>query len=63
MTDNKAPIEQRLRESARAFHNHNVYDSEGDAVRLIVQANECDEAADLIDTLKARIAELETNHD
>ena len=44
---------ERLRSSAKAFREHTVYDSEGDPLRLIVQADECDEAA-------TRIADLET---
>jgi hypothetical protein len=42
---------ERLRSSATAFRENTVYDSEGDSVRLIVQADECDEAADRIATL------------
>lgn len=47
MTD--APnICERLRSSAQAFRENSVFDSEGDEVRLIIQADECDEAADAI---------------
>ena len=34
-----------LRSSAKAFRENTVYDSEGDPIRLIVQADEADDAA------------------
>lgn len=43
---------ERLRSSAKAFREHSVYDSEGDEVRLIAQAEECDEAASEIERLR-----------
>lgn len=43
-----------LRSSAKAFRENSVYDSEGDPVRLIVQADEADKAADAIANLRAR---------
>ena len=45
---------RNLRSSAKAFRENSVYDSEGDPVRLIVQADEADRAADAIATLRAR---------
>ena len=41
----------RVRESGAAFREHSVYDSEGDEVRLIVQADECDKSADILERL------------
>ena len=41
----KDELIERLRSSAKAFRENTVYDSEGDPLRLIVQADECDEAA------------------
>ena len=55
MTD-IAKLCERLRTSATAFREHTVYDSEGDPLRLIVQADELDEAADLIERLAAMLA-------
>jgi hypothetical protein len=46
-----ASVGERLRSSATAFREHTVYDSEGDPLRLIVQADEMDEAAVLIEAL------------
>jgi hypothetical protein len=42
---------ERLRSSAKAFRENTVYDSEGDPLRLIVQADEFDEAADALEAL------------
>jgi hypothetical protein len=47
---------ERLRSSAAAFREHTVYDSEGDPLRLIAQADEADKAAD---TLERQAAEIE----
>ena len=44
---------ERLKSSAKAFRENTVYDSEGDPIRLLVQADECDEAADRITALEA----------
>lgn len=49
----------RLRSSAKAFRENTVYDSEGDPLRLIVQANECDEAAAALTDLQAQVAKAE----
>jgi hypothetical protein len=43
-----------LRSSAKAFRENTVYDSEGDPVRLIVQADEADKAAAAIADLRER---------
>lgn len=42
---------KRMRQSAKAFRENDVYSQDGDAVRLTVQADELDEAATLIATL------------
>lgn len=42
-----------LRASAKAFRENTVYDSEGDPIRLIAQADEADEAARTIEALTA----------
>lgn len=47
---------ERLRSSAAAFRENSVFDSEGDEVRLTVQARECDEAAA---ALEAAVEEIE----
>ncbi len=49
----------RLRSSAKAFRENSVFDSDGDEVRLIVQADECDEAADRIERLEAGLKGIE----
>ena len=46
-------IVERLRSSAKALRENTVYDSEGDPLRLIVQADEADEAAIEITRLRA----------
>jgi hypothetical protein len=48
-----------LRSSAKAFRENTVYDSDGDAFRLGVQADECDEAATAIESLLADRAAAE----
>ena len=55
-TPDIAGLCERLRASAAAFREHTVYDSEGDPLRLTVQAAEADEAAD---TLERQAAEIE----
>ena len=55
MTDTQALI-ANLRSSARAFRENTVYDSEGDPIRLIVQADECDQAATAITEAEAKLA-------
>lgn len=59
-------IEAKLRSSAKAFRENTVYTADGDAIRLGVQADEAEEAADTIAALRAenerlrvRVAELE----
>lgn len=54
MTD----IVERLRSSGKAFRENSVFDSCGDEVRLIVQADECDEAAYEIERLRDEIERL-----
>ncbi len=49
---------KKLRASAAAFREHTVYDSEGDPLRLTVQAAEADEAADTIERQAAEIERL-----
>jgi hypothetical protein len=53
-TEARALIE-RLRSSAKAFRENTVYDSVGDPLRLIVQADECDEAAAMLETLLTEV--------
>jgi len=55
-TPDIAGLCERLRASAAAFREHTVYDSEGDPLRLTVQAAEADEAAE---TLERQAAEIE----
>jgi hypothetical protein len=55
-TPDIAGLCEGLRSSAAAFREHTVYDSEGDPLRLTVQAAEADEAAD---TLERQAAEIE----
>lgn len=43
-----------LRSSAKALRENSVYSSDGDPVRLIVQADEAGKAADAIADLRAR---------
>jgi hypothetical protein len=69
-SDNAVELAARLRSSAKAFRENTVYGQDGDPLRLGVQADECDEAADFIeshctpaptmemDGLYARLAEL-----
>ncbi|MFA5580540.1 MAG: hypothetical protein WDA25_01150 [Paracoccaceae bacterium] len=57
MTDADKLVE-RLRSSAHAFREHNVYTQDGDAVRLTVQADEMGAAADLIERQAAEIERL-----
>ncbi|ANI79044.1 hypothetical protein [Sphingobium sp. EP60837] len=47
-----------LQQSAKAFRENTVYDSEGDPLRLIVQADENDAAADAISRLEREKAVL-----
>jgi hypothetical protein len=47
-----------LRSSAAAFREHTVYDSEGDPLRLIAQADEADKAADTLERQAAEIQRL-----
>lgn len=49
---------EQLLSSAEAFRNHNVYTSDGEPIRLIVQAEECKKAADRIATLEAENTQL-----
>jgi len=49
---------EQLLSSAEAFRNHNVYTSDGEPIRLIVQAEECKKAADRIATLEAENTRL-----
>ena len=49
---------EKLRSSAAAFREHTVYDSEGDPLRLIAQADEADEAADTLERQAAEIKRL-----
>lgn len=49
---------ERLRSSAKALRENPVYDSEGDGMLLTVQADELDEAARQIETLRAQVAAL-----
>ncbi len=51
-------LETRLRSSAKAFRENTVYDSEGDPLRLIVQADESDEASDTLASYRAEITQL-----
>ena len=48
----------RLRSSAKALRENTVYDSEGDACRLGVQADEFDEASSAIQSLRAALGGL-----
>lgn len=57
-SEERDDLKARLRSSAKAFRENTVYDSDGDAIRLIVQADESDEAADRIEQLEAQSAEL-----
>ena len=52
---------ERLKSSAKAFRENTVYDSEGDPLRLIVQADECDEAASELTALRAKLDVAEAN--
>lgn len=62
MTDPTEPplddLCERLKSSAEAFRKHTVYDSDGDPIRLIVQADEMDSAAARIQSDAATIANL-----
>ena len=51
MTPEDAALCERLKSSAKAFRAYPVYDSDGDPVRLIVQADESDQAAAAIERL------------
>lgn len=55
MTTKQISLIDRLRESAAAFRDNTVYDSDGDAHRLGVQADEMIEAADRIASLEAAL--------
>lgn len=49
----------QLRSSAKAFRENTVYGQDGDPLRLGVQAAECDEAADALESMAAEIAALQ----
>lgn len=57
MTDTQALI-ANLRSSAKAFRENTVYDSEGDPIRLIVQADECDQSATALTDAEAKLAKV-----
>lgn len=57
--DEYVRLVERLRSSAKAFRENTVYDSEGDPIRLIVQADEDDEAATALESLVSTNADLE----
>jgi len=49
---------ERLRSSAKAFRENTVYTSDGDAILLGVQAEECEQAADRVAALEAENVRL-----
>ena len=54
---------ERLKSSAKAFRENTVYDSEGDPLRLIVQADECDEAAAALTEANAKMEKMRAELD
>lgn len=58
-THDIAGLCEKLRASATAFREHTVYDSEGDPLRLIVQADEAAKAADTIERQAAEVERLQ----
>jgi len=59
MTDTSVEaMVERLRSSAKAFRENDIYTQDGDPVRLTVQAAELDDAADLLASQAQTIAAL-----
>ena len=58
MTDTRLPICDGMRSSAKAFRDHPIYDSAGEGVYLVIQAEELERAADIIDALVGAVEAL-----
>lgn len=57
--DDVAGLVREARLDAKAFRENTVYDGEGDAIRLIANAERLDQYADALTTLSARVETLE----
>ena len=58
MTDEAKALVEECRLDAKAFRENTVYDSDGDPIRLIANANRLDQYADLIETQAREIERL-----
>lgn len=54
MDGETAAFVEKLRSSAKAFRENPIYDQDGDGAYLTVQADECEQAASLIEALAAQ---------
>ena len=60
MTDEAKALVEECRLDAKAFRENTVYDSDGDPIRLIANADRLDQYADLIETQAREIERLTT---
>ena len=58
MTDEAKALVEECRLDAKAFRENTVYDSDGDPIRLIANADRLDQYADLIETQAREIEQL-----
>lgn len=58
MTDETKALVEECRLDAKAFRENTVYDSDGDPIRLIANADRLDQYADLIETQAREIERL-----
>ena len=58
MTDEAKALVEECRLDAKAFRENTVYDSDGDPIRLIANADRLDQYADLIETHAREIERL-----
>ncbi len=58
MTDEAKALVEECRLDAKAFRENTVYDSDGDPIRLIANADRLDQYADLIETQAREIERL-----
>ena len=58
MTDEAKALVEECRLDAKAFRENTVYDSDGDPIRLIANADRLDQYADLIETQAREIERM-----
>ena len=56
MTDEAKALVEECRLDAKAFRENTVYDSDGDPIRLIANADRLDQYADRIEALEAALS-------